>query len=871
MFDGCFTELAAKAKVPKKELDKLQRKYEALVLKEMKTGDKTSGEALQAALVRLEEEAGAAKALAQFRADQNTVKKASLLFDVNEVAGRIGGNKLEAIDRILMWHPDNKTGLRSVDKHAEAIYQTHSTELRKIADALGSRALGIMQRGDKVEIFTKHLYGEQIDGAAYPDVKPEEIKALKDAADSWADMTERGRVRSNKAGASIGKMESWAWPQKWDQYLVAKVTKKLNPEKPADAYVAIMKPLLSREKMVDDFDMPLDDADLEALLREAYLTITTDGASKAKEGPVRGGSIANRGSQERVLHFSSAENMLKAQGMFGSEQLLSILDGHMRSMSSQIAMLERGGPSFVSNIESIVEEIKVERARTGADTAKDAKRIRMIESEVRVLAGTATVVENIKRARFFQGVRNLQTMRLAGATIASLAGDPAQYRMQMILHAWDTNLPLQRRLGHVLNQQLQGSLDLTKSMLSSGYTDAVANMGLAAEAMNTVLYRHGEDFATSGWTSVMPAMTMRFSGLGYITNARREAMRVMTMGAVADKLKYSFDQLGDIDTKLIKGAGITKTDWSVYQAATPDMTLGKAVLTPDAVMKAPGFTEKQRLTAAENLTAFMMAEDKLNVLEPGMRQRAERIAGLHKGQVLRGQIKDELALNFMQFKAFPHAFMSSYFKRMQMFDGPMGKAAYMGGLITMSTIGGAMVNQIWNLLSGRDVESMDPAENPFFFGRALLRGGGLGFYGDFLQTDVNWQGQAGLQSMLGPATGQAALMMGTTAMGVRDVAAAGFEQASGNDVFDEDEAEKKWSRQVDAHVRDVKGLLPTNLWYTRAMTDRLIFNQIGETLRPGYTERMQDRAKSMFGTEYFWNPSDVQEMRAPEVGGAIGG
>ena len=125
--------------------------------------------------------------------------------------------------------------------------------------------------------------------------------------------------------------------------------------------------------------------------------------------------------------------------------------------------------------------------------------------------------------------------------------------------------------------------------------------------------------------------------------------------------------------------------------------------------------------------------------------------------------------------------------------------------------------------------------------------------------------------MMGPATGQVLLYMGTAAMGIRDTAAAAFEASTGLESFDEDASEKKWSRQIDAHVRDVKGLMPTNLWYTRALTDRLIYNQIGEALRPGYIERMQDRAKSMFGTEYFWNPASAGDIRAPEVGGAIGG
>ena len=874
MFEKCFDQLetAAGRKLTKDERTNLRKGYESNVLKEMKSGDKSSADAMQMAFNRMVDEAEAEKALAQFRKDMNTVKLKNLSDTVDEIAGRIGGNKLEALDRLLMYYPDNKTGVRSIDKHAEAIYQMYSKELRTISESLGSRMAGIFQRGDKVEIFTKHLYGEEIKAADFPEVLPEDISAIKKAADTWADIAERMRVRANKSGANIGKLDGWGYPQKWDAYLVQQRARKLNPKNPADAYIAIMKPRLDRAKMVDDFGQPLDDDALDGLLREAYLSITTEGANKAGQ-PMqrRGSSMANRGSQERVLHFKSARDYLDVQAMFGNQQLLQILDGHMRGAANQVAMLEALGPSPATNVDKIVQQVTQERARAGVDTSGDATRIKMIQSGIKIMSGTANTVENLKRARFFQGMRNLQTVRLAGATIASVAGDPAQYRMQMILHSWDTNLPLQRRIGHVLQRQLSGSLDLTKSMVSGGYRDAVLNMGLAAEAMNNSLYRAGEDMATAGWTSVLPNIVIKASLLGQLTDARREAMRVHTMGAVADKLKYAYSELGDIDSKLIKGAGITENDWNIYRAAKPDTSLGKPVLTPDAVMQVQGFKDWEVQKAAENLTAFMMMEDKLNVLEPGVRQRAEKLAYLHNTEVARGNIKDELVLNFMQFKSFPHAYMSNYLKRMQMFDSRLGKFSYMGGMVVMATIGGAMVNQIWNLLSGRDVESMNPAENPFFIGRALLRGGGLGFYGDFLQTEVNWQGQAGLQAMMGPATGQVLLYIGTAAMGIRDTAAAAFEASTGLESFDEDASEKKWSRQIDAHVRDVKGLMPTNLWYTRALTDRLIYNQIGEALRPGYIERMQDRAKSMFGTEYFWNPASAGDIRAPEVGGAIGG
>jgi hypothetical protein len=69
----------------------------------------------------------------------------------------------------------------------------------------------------------------------------------------------------------------------------------------------------------------------------------------------------------------------------------------------------------------------------------------------------------------------------------------------------------------------------------------------------------------------------------------------------------------------------------------------------------------------------------------------------------------------------------------------------------------------------------------------------------------------------------------------------------------------------------LKGKTPfANLWYTKAATDRLLFNQLQEMASPGYLRRMEQRARKEFQQQYFWRPGEVAPGRAPEFSRILG-
>ncbi len=68
-----------------------------------------------------------------------------------------------------------------------------------------------------------------------------------------------------------------------------------------------------------------------------------------------------------------------------------------------------------------------------------------------------------------------------------------------------------------------------------------------------------------------------------------------------------------------------------------------------------------------------------------------------------------------------------------------------------------------------------------------------------------------------------------------------------------------------------KGFIPfQNLWYTKAATDHIIFQNAQEQLSPGYLANMRANSMRQFGQDWWWAPGEVLPERAPNIGAAVG-
>src|SRR6185369_13834548 len=214
-----------------------------------------------------------------------------------------------------------------------------------------------------------------------------------------------------------------------------------------------------------------------------------------------------------------------------------------------------------------------------------------------------------------------------------------------------------------------------------------------------------------------------------------------------------------------------------------------------------------------------------------------------------GSLKGELTRSVFLFKSFPLAMLMRHWSRGMNLPTGTGRAAYLAALIATTTVAGMMSLQLGELLNGRDPRNMNPFEKGGVRNwlAAMLKGGSLGIYGDFLFSDSTQYGGGPVATALGPVFGLG-----------EDV----FKLTQGNIVKTLQGKDTNFGAEL---VKFVKSNTPAaSLWYTKAALDHLIFHRLQEYFSPGYLSKMRRRAYQEFGQRYWWEPGETMPDRPPD-------
>ncbi|MAR93331.1 MAG: hypothetical protein CML06_21015 [Pseudomonadales bacterium] len=748
-----------------------------------------------------------------------------------------GVDAIDAFSRMLAFHADTKGNTMSVETTAKAIERD---ALRQMLETLEQ---GAARLKDDPSNWAKHFFGllENKEGtqAVVRELFGEEsgVAGAREGAKQFHQVAAALRERFNRAGGDVGQLEDWGMPHHHSRAKVAKAGR--------EQWAGDVMPYLNRSKYTNPDGTPMNSQELMEFLGFAWESIATDGVNKLNPGQFRGaGMRANRGNQARQIHFKDAESYLQYQAKYGERTLYEVMVGHISSVAKDVALVEALGPNPDHQFRLWKDKLRQDLTLANPDKAgKLQQRLISLENLYDLVTGKHQPVANEHLAKTFDTLRNwLVASRLGGAVITSLSDEGTMH-----LVAAMNKLPKMRMLANEL-RALNPRNQMEKRL--------ALRAGLAMNTYIASLNRFGQEGLGASFSSKMAQTVLRASGLNALTEARRRAFGVTMMSSIG-QLSRDARTLGELDPgdyRILLSKGITDTDWEVWRRATPESwNAGNPnVLTPGAIYRIPddsltdlGDPAVLRENAATRLLGAVLEESDVAVIEPGAKERAMMMANIQ-----RGTWKGELARSFFLFKSFPISMIERHWMRGM--DSPTagGRARYLAMLIASTTLLGVVSMQIKEVVKGRDPLSMNPEADGGMrnWMRAMLMGGSLGLYGDFVFSESTQYGNTPIGAMMGPVVGLAESSLNLTQGNL-------IQALMGKDTHAGAEA-----------LRFVKGNLPgANLWYTKAAFDHMIYHELQEFLSPGYLAQMRRRAAREFKQSYWWEPGETLPDRAPDL------
>ncbi|WP_335970093.1 hypothetical protein [Acinetobacter bereziniae] len=236
-----------------------------------------------------------------------------------------------------------------------------------------------------------------------------------------------------------------------------------------------------------------------------------------------------------------------------------------------------------------------------------------------------------------------------------------------------------------------------------------------------------------------------------------------------------------------------------------------------------------RYKAAMKYQTHIFNEESVAIIEAGVRERSV----INLGEA--GTIQGELGRTLFQFKGFPLAYMFRIGHRAFAQNDIKSRASFLVSLLAYQTLAGAMIVQMQNLTNGKNPE---PVFTPDFFGKSLLKGGGLSFMGDIMSALSDPTGRSASDFISGPLLGQS-MKLGMLLTGM------------GNNII-----EGKESTRMMEIANTLKGNLPLqNLWYSKLVIDRMLYSKLQNMIDPDYLPKTQQRLENL-GNSYWWDMSE---------------
>lgn len=692
--------------------------------------------------------------------------------------------------------------------------------------------------------------------------------AAKALWEAWRETAEAARQRFNAAGGAIGLRSDWGFPQWHDPVRVRSAGKQ--------AWVEAILPRLDRTRMIDRATgKPFSEARLRAAAGQAWDRIASQGAAAREAGEGVGrGMLAKQRGEERFFIFKSAEDHAAYQAEFGEPDLFATMMGHLDEMARDIARMEILGPNPDHQWEWLrkwaLREAQLEEA-AGAQGAIDKAKgyVATADDMLAHFTGSASTPINSRLSAVGVSARAVMTGLTLGSAVVQEGASGVYFgRMARAFTGLDRNGDMGRLL-ELLNPA-DGSM--RRIARRSGFINEQAMDGFIRATQDNLRLMTVGDRATGGANAFarrLPAFILRSQFLTPLVAARKRSFWFEFMGALHDRRGLSLADMarGDAEDRALAawlGArGFTEADWAIIRAApTWEPRSGAAFLRPEDVAH-PEL--RDRLGEAIEL------ETRFATPETSLWTRAKLI-----GQERPGSWRGERDRSWAMYRSFSMTATHLYGEEMALrglaeAGGDPLRTAYVTGaglasVMAWLTITGAVGLQLREIVKGNDPRPMDDWR---FWGAALLQGGGLGIFGDFLYAAEARNGAGASQvaafGPVGQALGDAWNLTGGNVAQI----AEGLDQG---ETLGEAVEGAAIGRDLANAVRRYNPA--ATLWWSRLVWNRTVADNLQRMLDPEAEASFRARVRRLErerGQGQWWPEGAQAPERPPDLTAAWGG
>ena len=188
------------------------------------------------------------------------------------------------------------------------------------------------------------------------------------------------RMHNERSGDTIPYLPDWGGPQMWDQAAVNNAGGGRKDSNVArETFFRDVDPefgwLKMRDPMTQEiFQQMPSEAKRRAIINDIWDSITSNGLNKHTPvaRAVGSGSLGNARSDHRYVYFKDADAKMRVMRKYGMGDSLSQTIHHIKSMSTDIALMEFFGPNAAGNLEwlkqTLLDEAEKRHAKRPGET-----------------------------------------------------------------------------------------------------------------------------------------------------------------------------------------------------------------------------------------------------------------------------------------------------------------------------------------------------------------------------------------------------------------------------------------------------------------------------------------------------------------------